>query len=439
MAKNKNKQIKDCQPLTEGAKIDSDSSTTNIHIIKLLSMLDENIIRSHELHHTFLRSQDQALRIISSKNKPTEYKLQRQFVQQPVISKTQLQEFGTGKIAKCFGPEYIALDHRNSPRIPNGDFLMIDRITTITGKRRILKPPASVTAEFDVLPDAWFLSENDYPGLPLSVLMEIALQPCGILSAYLGTSLVLPVENNRFRNLDGYISFNGCPNLSGKTIINKAVMLDSFSSGGMHIQKYSFKLFLGDIVFLSGESSFGYFTKAAMEQQVGLEPVQSSEDAPITNNLASLELNNKQRKHLNLVDNVRIFEGSGKHGNGIILGEKRLTANEWFFANHFYQDPVMPGSLGLEAIIQGLWLFIKHHGYNSRFNNPALGFSGPAPFIWKYRGQVIPSNQVVKYQIYLKGINLLDSSIVVSADADFWVDGTRIYAFENINLTLREE
>ena len=90
MAKNKNIQIKDCQSLTEGAKIDSDPSTTNTHIIKLLRLLDENINRSQELHLTFLRNQDQALRILSSKNKSTGFKLQRQFAQQPVISKTRL-------------------------------------------------------------------------------------------------------------------------------------------------------------------------------------------------------------------------------------------------------------------------------------------------------------------------------------------------------------
>jgi 3-hydroxymyristoyl/3-hydroxydecanoyl-(acyl carrier protein) dehydratase len=36
---------------------------------------------------------------------------------------------------------------------------------------------------------------------------------------------------------------------------------------------------------------------------------------------------------------------------------------EWFFKAHFFQDPVQPGSLGIEALIQLLqWLMIELSG-----------------------------------------------------------------------------
>ena len=36
--------------------------------------------------------------------------------------------------------------------------------------------------------------------MPYSVLMEIALQPCGLLGAYLGSTLKFPDKNLYFRN-----------------------------------------------------------------------------------------------------------------------------------------------------------------------------------------------------------------------------------------------
>ena len=49
--------------------------------------------------------------------------------------------------------------------------------------------------------------------------------------------------------------------------------------------------------------------------------------------------------------------------------EKAIVADQWFFKAHFYQDPVQPGSLGLEALLQALGgeVFVD--------SNAALGIS----------------------------------------------------------------
>lgn len=39
-------------------------------------------------------------------------------------------------------------------------------------------------------------------------------------------------------------------------------------------------------------------------------------------------------------------------GDGHIVGQKCVTANEWFFQGHFPGDPIMPGVLQLEAMAQ---------------------------------------------------------------------------------------
>ena len=408
-------------------------SEKNLHIFRILSVLKDNLSRTNALHQEFLNAQRQSLLAVSPEVGLNESSDQPKPIRESFISKDQLREFGVGSIEKCFGPEFAILDQRKSPRIPNGDLLMMDRIVSINGKRGSLKPPASIVSEFDVPDNTWFLEENEYSGIPFSLLMEIALQPCGILSAYLGTSLELPAENNQFRNLDGEIFFRSCPELPGKTITNQAALLDSFSSGGMHIQKYAFKLAVDETVFLEGESSFGYFSKAAMEKQTGL-----GHQDQVGNGNVSLEINSTHSKHLDLVDSLHFIDNSGKYAKGIIRGEKHLSGNEWFYENHFFQDPVMPGSLGMEAVMQGLWAFIRYKQFEVKFSNPIVDFSNADSFVWKYRGQVIPDNRLINFQIHLKEIQVSDSLVNLTADADFWVDGTRIYAFNNISLTVRE-
>lgn len=408
-------------------------SEKNLHIFRILSVLKDNLSRTNSLHHEFLNKQRQALLAMSPEIRLNEPSDQPKSIRKPFISKDQLREFGVGSIEKCFGPDFAILDQRKSPRIPNGDLLMMDRIVSINGNRGSLKPPASIVSEFDVPDNTWFLEENEYSGIPFSLLMEIALQPCGILSAYLGTSLELPAENNQFRNLDGELFFRSYPELPGRTVTNHVALLDSFSSGGMHIQKYAFKLAVEETVFLEGESSFGYFSQATMEKQTGL-----GHQDQVGNGNVSLEINSAQSKHLDLVDSLHFIDKSGKYAKGIIRGEKHLRGNEWFYDNHFFQDPVMPGSLGLEAVMQGLWAFIRYQHFDVKFSNPIVDFSNANSFVWKYRGQVIPDNRLINFQIHLKEIQVSDSLVNLTADADFWVDGTRIYAFNNISLTVRE-
>ena len=414
------------------------SSSNYAHITKLLAIIDSNMEQGGQIHHALLANQNQALNLINLEKGSSQVIDQSNFTRAPIFTKEQLQEFGTGSIAKCFGPEYELLDHRVSPRIPNRDLLMIDHITLISGEPRKLGPPASICSEYKIPHDSWFLSENDYPGVPLSILMEIALQPCGFLSAYLGTSLVLPAENNRFRNLDGYIKFISSPDLSGKIISNRAALKDAFTSGGMHIQKYAFTLSSEGSIFLEGESTFGYFTSMAMDQQSGLGLLQHPVDTSVKKNADPIQPGNLHHKHLNLVDKVSFSSTSREPRNIVIFGEKILSKSEWFYTNHFFQDPVMPGSLGVEAIMQGLWAYIKEKGLLAQFKNPMFSFSKTSPFTWKYRGQVTPANEKINFQIYVKNEHLSTSELTLSADANFWVDALRIYSIKNLALSIRE-
>ena len=418
------------------------------HIHRILAVLHENLSRSNQLQQSFLEHQAQVLRTIVAGTGFPNSSINTTPSEQPVINRIQLEEFGTGSIAKCFGPDFEILDQRKSPRIPNGDLLMIDRVLKISGERGNLNPPASITTEFDIPKDIWFISENKYPSVPLAVMMEIALQPCGILSAYLGTSLMVPADVNLFRNLDGMISFFSCPDLTGKTVTNRSRLLTSFSGGGMLIQKFAFELSTSGSLFLAGESSFGYFNRSAMDKQTGLDIGEKTlpfiGEYENRDDYQHVELtsifargNPSTVRHLDLIDRLQLKENGGRFGCGIIIGEKELAGEEWFYKNHFFQDPVMPGSLGIEAIIQGLWAFVKHYKLETNFHDPVIDFSYRDPLSWKYRGQVIPENRDLYFEVHLKTTEITDSSSILVGDADFWVDGVRIYTIQNISMILR--
>ena len=66
----------------------------------------------------------------------------------------------------------------------------------------MLEAGRRAVAEYDVPPDAWYFAANRSERMPFTVLLEIALQPCGWLAAYCGSALTSP-DDLRFRNLGG--------------------------------------------------------------------------------------------------------------------------------------------------------------------------------------------------------------------------------------------
>jgi len=145
-----------------------------------------------------------------------------------------------------------------------------------------------------------------------------------------------------------------------------------------------------------------------------------------------------RQNHLNLVDKVEFVERGGRYGHGLILGEKRLDGSEWFFKNHFFQDPVMPGSLGLEAVIQGTNILLKNMQVNRQTRLPLVSFSRNDAFAWKYRGQVTPASRLLQFESHVKPPGGTLDGTSLSFDAEFWVDGVRIYAFRDIRMSLEK-
>jgi len=71
-----------------------------------------------------------------------------------------------------------------------------------------LKPARPAEAKYNVLPDAWYFAANRQLSMPYAILLEIALQPCGWLAAYVGSALTSE-HDLHFRNLGGTATLHG--------------------------------------------------------------------------------------------------------------------------------------------------------------------------------------------------------------------------------------
>jgi 3-hydroxymyristoyl/3-hydroxydecanoyl-(acyl carrier protein) dehydratase len=127
----------------------------------------------------------------------------------------------------------------------------------------------------------------------------------------------------------------------------------------------------------------------------------------------------------------------GQAGLGRIRGEKLVRYDEWFFKAHFFQDPVQPGSLGLEALLQLLQFHMLEAELgqdipNGRFQAVAVDHAT----IWKYRGQVVPRSRVITSDMEILEQGQDETGVFVIGSGSLFVDGKRIYHAPRIGMRM---
>jgi PfaB family protein len=371
--------------------------------------------------------------------------------QTPLYTYDDIETFALRRIADTFGERYNIYDNRRAPRIPNGDLLLISRIVNIEGERYAPQKGTNVHAEYDVPENAWYYADSPYPIMPYSVLMEIALQPCGILSAYHGPTFKYPDTDFYFRNLDGFGTLTHLPDLRGRTITNRVTMLNTVTLSGTIIQSYSFKLYDDQSAtpFYEGEATFGYFTLDALASRAGLDAGQSKRVWLDDHQPAdAVPVDPRERigaGYTRLIDGqLRLIHGAtvsakgGVHGAGYAYAYTDIDPAMWFFKNHFHQDPVMPGSIGVETMIEALQTFAITTGLTDEI--PGGHFepvSGGHTVTWKYRGQVLGTVEKTHVECQVKEIVRHADHLTIMADASLWRDDLRIYEVKDLGLTIR--
>ncbi len=356
-----------------------------------------------------------------------------------------------GKPSDAFGSMYEAFDAtRRSPRLPGEPYHFISRVTQIDGDLDDCKAGLEIVCEYDIPDDAWYFDENGAETMPFAVLLEAALQPCGWVASAVGSANNID-EDLLFRNLDGTGTVVDELTRTSGTLSTHVKLMSVSRAGGMIVEGFEVVCSLGDRVVYTMETVFGFFPPAAFEDQVGL-PVTSDHralseliaaQAPATTDLTvrperfcsgTARLANEM---LLMVDRVAHVETQGDAGLGVIVGEKDVDVSEWFFKAHFFQDPVQPGSLGVEALLQLLQYFMLDTGMDAdvedaRFEPMLLG----TPMVWKYRGQVTPKNNMITTVMEITEVGVDDIGPFVIGAGSLWCDGLRIYEVSNMGMRL---
>jgi acyl transferase domain-containing protein/3-hydroxymyristoyl/3-hydroxydecanoyl-(acyl carrier protein) dehydratase len=390
-----------------------------------------------------------------------------------------------GRPSRAFGPMYARFDGPTRvARLPSPPYHFISRIAAIDGPIGVMRAGARVVAEYDVPGEVWYLDDNGARVMPFAVLLEAALQPCGWLSSYVGSALTSATELG-FRNLDGEGTVLAELSGGAGTLVTAVEMTDVSASAGMIIENFSVICRLGDREVYRLRTVFGFFPPDALAAQAGLpvspgqrELFEREANTQLTelagrngagsrgqgpdrealprrlafDNLADSNVQSRWSTStqgvaspapcplprfrcrlptamLRMLDRIEgYWPDAGAAGLGQVRAVKDIDPGEWFFKAHFFQDPVQPGSLGLEAMLQTLqWYLLQQGGLDQmdapRFESIAL----LRPHRWKYRGQVLPHHQRVHTTLEVTERGSDERGFYAIGDASLWVDGQRIY------------
>jgi len=374
----------------------------------------------------------------------------------PLFDRRHILAFAVGKPSEAFGEPYRAFDsERFIARLPAPPYSFIDRIMRVEPEAWVLKPDGWVEGQYDVPESAWYFTANRTGTMPFCVLLESGLQICGWLAAYMGSALKSQ-KDLKFRNLDGtgmlYREiYPGAGPLTLKTRLKQVS-----SAGDMIIEQFKLQILQKQQLVYEADTSFGFFTRESLAQQAGIRNTGDSACEPSGRELetaVSWSFADKAPRFpddtendpaaplsmpattLRMLDRIEAYiPNGGPDGLGFVRAIKTVDPDEWFFKAHFYQDPVCPGSLGIESFLQVLkFAALQRWGHlrdSHRFEHiPSQSHT------WSYRGQILPDNRRIEVDVVITEVRETPHPSI-KANGLLKVDGLCIYKMDNFGLSI---
>jgi PfaB family protein len=372
----------------------------------------------------------------------------------PVFDKSHMKEFATGKPSRAFGETYRPFDHeRFIARLPGEPYLFIHRVTKTDVRPFVLTCGTWIESQCDVAASDWYFAADRGNTMPLCILNEIALQPCGWSAAYMGSALKSS-HDLRFRNLGGHATVYR-DILPGSGVVSVRTRLTKVSGAGdMLIENFDFEIRQAGEIVYAGKTHFGFFTEQSLAQQKGIPAIappwpdrkKIQEGVPeILPQTAPLFPGDPDAKPvsgavmpgraLSMIDTIDAYAPEGGPDKlGFICGSKRVDPKEWFFKAHFFQDPVCPGSLGLESFIQ-LLKFAALKRWPGLAATHGFSLVTGTNHEWTYRGQILPGNSLIQIEACITVVEETPEPLIL-ANGILKVDGLCIYKMDNFGIKM---
>ncbi|MFF3484316.1 beta-ketoacyl synthase N-terminal-like domain-containing protein [Streptomyces sp. NPDC002701] len=345
-----------------------------------------------------------------------------------------------GRPSDAFGaPARIFDGTRRIARLPGPPYHFMTRVVSAEGPQGGMSPGSRVAVDYDVPDEVWYFEQSGGRTMPFAVLMEVALQPCGWLAAYVGCPLASD-DDLLFRNLDGKGTVTGEVTPATRTVRTEAELTSLSRTGEMIIVEFAVRCSADGNEVFELSTVFGFFPPSSFDHQVGL-PVPDGGRAALEEHCErTVDLTTGPARYfagaaalpgpmLLMIDRITGYwpEG-GSAGLGRIRSEKDVDAAEWFFKAHFFQDPVQPGSLGIEAMCQLLQFFLIERGLTARVPNPRFEpVMLDHEVTWKYRGQITPNSRLIRIDLEITEVAEDRRGPYAVAEARLWGDGICLY------------
>lgn len=355
-----------------------------------------------------------------------------------------------GKPSDAFGALGKPFDGgRHISRLPGPPYHFMSRVSMIDADMGAMKSGQTIEVEYDVPPSEWYF-ENNFDVMPFCVLMEVALQPCGWLAVFEGgpNTSEAPLY---FRNLDGTGTISKAIMPDSGIVKTRTTLTNIACLSGVTLVNFDVELFVEDERIYEMKTGFGFFPKEALDDQVGLEAGKDQIAWLDEPNDFFMELTDRPEKYfggglclpgpmLLMIDRVTGFWPEwGEKSLGRLRAEKTVDIDEWFFKAHFFHDPVQPGSLGVEAIIQTLMFYMIHENMHAGIKNPRFeSVAQGMPVTWKYRGQVTPDKKRITVELNILDKGQDEDGVWALAEGWLWADDLRIFNVKNLRINIKE-
>ncbi|MFI1932244.1 beta-ketoacyl synthase N-terminal-like domain-containing protein [Streptomyces sp. NPDC020330] len=352
-----------------------------------------------------------------------------------------------GRPSEAFGAMYEPFDGtRRVARLPGPPYHFMSRIVSVDGPQGGMREGSVVVAEYDVPDRAWYFEQNDGHVMPFAVLMETALQPCGWLASYVGSATTSETDL-LFRNLDGSGTVTGEVTPATRTVRTRAELTRVSRSGDMIIESFRVTCAADDTPLFALSTVFGYFPRSAFDDQQGLAA--SADDRARLDEPGGrvVDLTARPARYcggeprlpgemLLMLDRITgHWPDGGSAGLGRLRSEKDVRPDAWFFRAHFFQDPVQPGSLGIEAMCQLLQYHLLEQGAGAGLVSPRFEPVLPGrEASWTYRGQITPANRLIRVDMGIVESGTDARGPYAVADASLWGDDRCIYRVRGLGM-----